>query len=93
MEFLGENGREGRGLILLNEWLSAGQRAQFDSFGYFDVIGSESRQHYRIRYGCATNVYKLADDGSAMYGRCFVPRGGLVPGDIMLAQKIALETD
>ena len=24
---------------------------------------------------------------------CFVPKGNLVPGDVMLAQKIALETD
>ena len=24
--------------------------------------------------------------------RCFVPEGGLAPGDILLAQKIALET-
>ena len=26
-------------------------------------------------------------------GWCFVPLGYLVPGDVMLAQKIALETD
>ena len=26
-------------------------------------------------------------------GWCFVPEGNLVPGDVMLAQKIALETD
>jgi len=26
-------------------------------------------------------------------GWCFVPSGFLVPGDVMLAQKIALETD
>jgi hypothetical protein len=26
-------------------------------------------------------------------GWCFVPRGQLVPGDVMLAQKIALETN
>jgi hypothetical protein len=26
-------------------------------------------------------------------GWCFVPAGNLVPGDIMLAQKIALETN
>jgi hypothetical protein len=26
-------------------------------------------------------------------GWCFVPRGPLVAGDVMLAQKIALETD
>lgn len=92
-EFMRENSRETRGMKLLKEWMSAEQRAQFDALGYFDVIGSESRQRYRIRYGFAMNVYKLDADGRAMCGLCFVPCGGLVAGDIMLAQKIALETD
>jgi hypothetical protein len=34
-------------------------------------------------------------DGAAnpTMGWCFVPKGYLVPGDVMLAQKIALERD
>jgi len=38
------------------------------------------------------NVYELDDTGRAQVGWCFLPEGRLVPGDVMLAQKIALET-
>ena len=40
-----------------------------------------------------TNIYELDDRGRALTGWCFVPEGYLVTGDVMLAQKIALETD
>ena len=38
------------------------------------------------------NVHELDDAGHPKIGWCFVPEGRLVPGDVMLAQKIALET-
>jgi hypothetical protein len=38
------------------------------------------------------NVHELDDAGRLKMGWCFVPEGCLVPGDVMLAQKIALET-
>jgi len=38
------------------------------------------------------NVYQISDIGRNK-GLCFAPVGSLVPGDVMLAQKIALETD
>jgi hypothetical protein len=31
--------------------------------------------------------------GCPVMGWCFLPKGGLVAGDVMLAQKIALEND
>jgi hypothetical protein len=40
-----------------------------------------------------TNVYVLDDASRPRAGWCFVPRDYLVLGDVMLAQKIALETD
>ena len=40
-----------------------------------------------------TNVYELDDAGRPKVGWCFLPAGRLVAADIMLAQKIALETD
>jgi hypothetical protein len=40
----------------------------------------------------ATNVYEIDGDGRSTVGWCFVPTGYLVAGDVMLAQKIALET-
>jgi hypothetical protein len=39
------------------------------------------------------NVLELDDAGVPQSGWCFVPSVHLVAGDVMLAQKIALETD
>ena len=36
------NNPETRGLRLLRDWLSRRQREQFDSEGYFDVIGCDT---------------------------------------------------
>jgi hypothetical protein len=87
------NEREARGLRLLREWLSPEQRAQYDAQRYFDVIGCHSGKRYRIRHGTATNIHELDDAGDPRAGWCFVPRDYLVAGDVMLAQKIALETN
>ena len=83
---------EVRGQALLRDWLTPEQRAQFDAFSYFDVTGCVSGKKYRIHFGVSANVLELGDDGRAKTGWCFSPSGNLVPGDIMLAQKIALET-
>jgi hypothetical protein len=92
-EILGEDGPEERGLTLLREWLSPEQRAQLDANKRFDVIGCQTGKRYRISYGSGTNVHEIDDTGRPIMGWCFVPSGYLVPGDVMLAQKIALETD
>jgi hypothetical protein len=84
--------REERGVNLLREWLSPEQRAQFDAKRYFDVIGCDSGKRYRIHYGETTNVHELGDDDLPSVGWCFMPEGSLVAGDVMLAQKIALDT-
>jgi hypothetical protein len=81
-----------RGRKLLREWLSAEQRAQFDMHDYFDVIGCQTGKKYRIRYGHYSNIEELDASGQPASGWCFVPAGNLVAGDVMLAQKIALET-
>jgi hypothetical protein len=85
--------REARGLKLLREWLTPEQRGQYDTYGYFDVTGCHSGKRYRIRHGTAANVYEVDYAGHATNGWCFVPGDYLVAGDVMLAQKIALETD
>ena len=92
IRFYGENTPETRGLRLLRAWLSPSQFDQFDAKGHFDVIGSATGRKYRIRYGTSMNVYELDDTGRLKMGWCFVPQGCLVAGDVMLAQKIALET-
>jgi hypothetical protein len=87
------NESEARGLKLLKEWLSQEQLAQYEKYKYFDVTGSHSGKRYRIRHGTGTNVYELDGAGRPRAGWCFVPKDYLVVGDVMLAQKIALETD
>ena len=84
---------EARGRRLLRRWLSQEQRAQFDAMNYFDVIGGQTGKRYRIHYGQAANIREMDEAGNPTIGWCFVPKGYLVPGDVMLAQKIALETD
>jgi hypothetical protein len=84
---------ETRGLKLLREWLSPAQCAQFDANRYFDVTGCHSGKKYRIRYGSSANIEELDHTGHPVMGWCFVPNRHLVPGDVMLAQKIALETN
>jgi hypothetical protein len=85
--------REARGINLLREWLTPEQRAEFDAQRYFDVIGCHSGKRYRIHYGSSTNVHEIDIEGRSINGWCFVPSGPLVAGDVVLAQKIALETD
>jgi hypothetical protein len=84
---------ETRGLKLLREWLSAAQLAQFNADGHFDVIGGHSGKTYRIQYGAWMNVHEIDPGGNPLVCWCFIPSGHLVPGDVMLAQKIALETN
>jgi hypothetical protein len=90
---LGSNEADVRGLQLLREWLSPAQLAQYDAHNYFDTTGCHTGKRYRIRHGTATNVYELDGAGRPLAGWCFVPKDSLVAGDVMLAQKIALETD
>lgn len=91
-KFRKENSPEARGLRLLKSWLSAEQRRQFDAEGSFDVIGCDTGKRYRVRYGMSANVQEIDERGKPLTGLCFIPVGRLVAGDVMLAQKIALET-
>src|SRR5262245_42888301 len=87
-----ESTPEGRSLRLLRQWLSPAQRAQFAESGYFEVVGGDTGKRYRIYAGAVTNVCKLDKKGRPKFGLCFVPVGELPIGDVMLAQKIALES-
>jgi hypothetical protein len=88
-----EEFRKARGIRLLREWLSPEQQAQFDAFRHFDVIGCDTGSRYRIRHGTQTNIHEIDAEGHPIAGWCFIPSGPLVAGDVMLAQKIALETN
>jgi hypothetical protein len=85
--------REARGLKLLKQWLSPEQFAQYDAKSYFEVTGCHSGKRYRISHGTSMNIHELDGAGCPCVGWCFAPKGYLVAGDVMVAQKIALETD
>ena len=93
--FVAQITKEARGRRLLRDWLSPHQRAQFDNKDYFEVVGCDSQKRYRIydRRLHAPNVYEVDDAGHFKAGWCFLPAGRLPAGDIMLAQKFALETN
>ena len=84
---------ETRAINLLKEWLSPEQLAQYESHRYFDVIGGQSGKRCRIRYGTSMNICEIDLRGRMIEGLCFTPSEILVAGDVMLTQKIALETD
>ena len=90
---LAENTSDARGLRLMRRWLSPYQRAEFDHSGSFEVVGCDSGKRYRIYRGTAQNVFEIDDAGWLIVGLCFMPSGELVAGDVMLAQKIALEAN
>lgn len=91
--FVRENSPEAKGRALLRQWLTPAQRRPFEEQGHFDVVGCATRRRYRVQYGSIANVQEIDFDGNSGGILCFAPEGYLVPGDIMLAQKIALEAD
>jgi len=82
-----------RGLELLKANLTPHQLNQFLTYRRFDVVGGVSGRTYRIRMATGPmHVEEFDRQGRCVRRLCFYPKGRLVEGDIMLAQKIALET-
>lgn len=82
-----------RGLELFKDWLSPEQFTSYEQRRHFDVTGSDSGTVFRIHHGTQTNLVELDNSGQPVCRWCFVPDGSLVAGDVMLTQKIALETN
>ena len=80
-----------RGWKLLNAHLTPEQRVQFERHRHFEVVGGESGRRYRIRHGHVMNIDEYNHDGRRVAKLCFAPAGRLVMGDVLLAQKLALE--
>lgn len=80
-----------RALRLLKANLSAEQRRQYEKDRSFVVVGGATGCRYRITYGRQLNVLVLDSHGRWANSLCFVPGDPLPVGDIMLAQKLALE--
>jgi hypothetical protein len=83
---------EERGFALLQAWLEPEQAEQWASQRAFEVLGCDTGTRYRITSGTAMNVHQLDQTGRTVARWCFLPESELVTGDILLAQKIALET-
>jgi hypothetical protein len=82
---------QSKAIQLLKQHLTPEQREQYEKHDYFSVTGSNSRRLYRIRHGVQMNVEQLDQSGKRIRMLCFMPEGGLAVGDVMLAQKFALE--
>lgn len=91
LDFAGTGAAQARANTLLGENLSQPQREQLQEFGYFTVTGGETGTCYRIRRGYQMNVEEIDKNGNRAHVLCFMPEGHLAQGDVMLAQKIALE--
>jgi hypothetical protein len=72
----------------LRDNLTPEQRAQLERYGDFEVTGCHTGHRYRITPQRSFNVHQL---DHRIGSWCFVPMGANTRGDIMLAQKIALE--
>jgi hypothetical protein len=85
---------------LLWSWLTKEQRHQFKKSHCFDVIGNATGTCYRIHKATVNNI-EVIYEGKPSGTLCVVPRpegssyaGSWMPiHDVMLAQKVALETD
>jgi hypothetical protein len=83
---------EEKARVLLRSWLTPQQAKQWDTEKEFEVVGSHTGTRYRIRRGTAMNIDELDSNGRVGTQWCFAPQGDLAVSDVMLAQKIALET-
>ena len=82
---------EQRGVDLLLANLTPQQRRQYRRDRNFDVIGGQSGTRYRLWHCFQQNVEELDAEGRRRGLWCFHPRETLVLGDVLLAQKTALE--
>jgi len=88
---LPDYGPEDRAMELLVRNLSPTQREQYARRGYFDVFGGHTGGWYRVHHARQMNVECLDKRGTTAFLLCFVPEGRLPLGDVLLAQKLALE--
>ena len=79
-------------MMLLRSWLSPEQDREWEARGTFEVVGCDTSRRYRITYRAVMNLHQLDANGQPVQQWCFAPEGRLAVGDVLLAQKIALET-
>lgn len=81
-----------RAYELLCAHLSSAQLATFNACGRFEVIGGDTGRHYVIRNASMMNVDEMNADAECVRAWCFAPVGNFAQGDVLLAQKVALES-
>lgn len=76
---------------MLRANLTADQLSQLDAHGYFEVLGGESGHRFRVCRSPSINVEEFDEAGASLCRWCLLPTGMLPEGDVLLAQKIAIE--
>ena len=87
----GWHAAEQKGERLLKANLTPAQLQQYERYCFFDVIGGDTGLRYRVRRGTALNIEVLDANDDRVKRWCFYPVGNLAMGDVLLAQKLALE--
>jgi len=64
-----------RGTRLLKSQLTSAQARQYELFGWFDVIGSDTGSRFRIHHGDTLNVEEFDQAGKCLFRWCFMPIG------------------
>lgn len=84
-----------KSLALLESWLTPQQLTEFRDTGSFVVEGGSTGKRYRINRPAPWSVKELNRRGHIVESLCFLPKDQSINsiGDIMLAQKLALEMD
>jgi hypothetical protein len=83
---------EEKAFALLKQWLSPVQVAQYEKYGYFEVMGGNSGKHYRIRPTRQMNVDELDQQGVRIAAWCFGPEGELPIATSCWRRRLPLKT-
>lgn len=81
---------EKRARALLYSYLTTEQIVSYEKSGTFIVRGNDTDKPYEVH---ANYCYELTSDGARAAHLCFMPSTALCGHDVVLAKKIALETD
>ena len=88
-----ENARaDAKAGALLRSWLTPDDARRWGQQREIEVIGCDTGTRYRIRRTAAMNIDELDSEGSVVNQWCFAPKGVLALDDVILGQKVALET-
>jgi len=82
-----------KAMTLFLSWLTPQQRKDYLRYSYFHVVGNHTGMTYRINKAVAPFNVEQFFGAKTVRRLCFVPYGANFTGDIMLAQKIGLETN